>query len=366
MEISTEQYRGVLIDFLEAVEYEEPDCDTDSVMQQRIGDLAFVYSGTVGHFLEPDSRQLLVAIEEQHLLAVIRTVTRMVALSWQGIPQPVMLTLSIHFTHFVLGDDSREDPSRLMENFVPDLLQGVQQSHPIWKSMFSFFPEVLGHYGSFLQITMLNSILDFVQACWIERWRSGATPGSAEYPMFLRRLSSLGTFCAATLFPSSKIDERENFEDITTALAHFIPIVALINDLFSFYKETKEGEEDESIVGNICTAEGVSVEQALRKVSEDSVRACQTLDQVLRDSGSGTIADTVSSFIQGYIRWHLCEERYRMEDLADAPGENAVKFRLFRNLACKAGGVRLVDFTQLTPATVPQNTLAYLERTPGN
>lgn len=354
MEISTERYVALLVKFLDEIGYREEDDPQGDILRERAERLTYVYCGTVDHFAHSDVLHAL-DIDSMRLAAAIRTATRMVVFGWQNLPVDVMLTLTIFFTHCVLGDDFREGPPHLMDSFVSKLLCGSEQSHPIWRLLLSFFPNVLRYYENFLQFTMFNGVLEFIQACWIERLQPCGAPGSTEYPMFLRRMSSLGTFCGASLFPAEQFHERGQFEGIITVVAYSVPIIGLVNDLFSFYKEMGRKAEDTSIVNNIGVAEGVSLEQALHKILDDSTRAIQELIGALEKMAHPVVLKTAHDFVRGYIRWHLCDERYRMQELSDPDGaeSSAVKFRRFHEIACKAGCADLVDLSQLRFSRVP-------------
>lgn len=343
MEISAKRYVDLIVEFLERVGYDEP----EGSRQERAQSLRYVFRGTMEHFTRPCMRD--VTADYGYLTSVVRTITRMTVFGWGSIPLHAMVPLNIYFTYVILEDDPKDDPLRghpyLMESFVLDLLRGEEQLHPRYRALFSFFPDLLRCYGKFQQLTMLKSTLELIQGFWIERRRFGGFPGSNEYPMFLRRLNGLGDFSGASLFPVAQFDEDQQFDCIVTVIAQVEPVVALVNDLFSFYKEASA--EETCLVNSICSTEGVGSEQVLRRVVDHSVRAVRKLREVIEIRQSPGVTKTVNDFIRGYIRWHLCDERYRMSELdvqCGDEGTNAVKFQRFRQIACRAGCVGTVDF----------------------
>jgi len=250
MDISLERYVEHLVKFLEDVGYHENGHSRD----ECASDLRYVFHGTMKHFSQPRVRDVLRDRDHERLPSAIRTITRVVVFCWVKVPRDVKVALTIYLVYILLGDDISEEPSSYMESFVDGFLQGSEQRHPIWRLLFKFFPEVLGHYGSFTRLTMVKSTLEFIQGCWADRQGFQGFPGSREYPMFLRRLNGLGDVCGATLFPTVQFDEDASFEDLTTVIAQLEPIVALVNDLFSFYKET--GAEEGGLVRNLCRVDG--------------------------------------------------------------------------------------------------------------
>lgn len=343
MEISAERYVDLIVEFLEEVKYsdlENPSSETEE-------NLRHLFRETMTHFEPPRVRGASI---NRQLTSIVRTITRMTAFGWGNLPRDVMVPLNIYFTYVILEDDPGGDPflgnSGLMESFVDDFLCGREQLHPRFRSLFAFFPELLRCYGQFSQITMVKSTLELIQSFWLERQQFQGFPGASDYPMFLRRLGGLGDFSGAALFPAAQFDEG-HFEDIVTVIAQIEPIVALVNDLFSFYKEVNGPEKDVCLVRNICLVDGLDTEQVLRQVADDSASAVRKLTGILERPQSEAALKTVNDFVRGYIRWHLCDERYRMKELGARCGNrssNVVKFRRFHEIACHAGCVDLVDF----------------------
>lgn len=349
MEISAERYVDVLVGSLERVGYGEPEV----LREGRAKTLCHVFRATMEYFARPDVRAAVV--HRGKLRDTARSITRMTVFGWENLPLDAMVPLNIYFTYVALEDnpkdDAADDPFRetspLMESFVRDLLSGTRQAHPGFGSLFDFLPDLLRCYGTFSQLTMLKSTLELFQGFWIESRGFRGSPGASDYPLFLRRLNGLGDFSGAALFPVARFDEDRQFGDIVTVIAQLEPVVALVNDLFSSYKETNA--EEVCLVDTICVTEGVSGEHALDRIAEDGVRAVHTLVDVVESRRCPGVLKTVHDFVRGYIRWHLCDERYQMYDLeARCEGSaNAVRFRRFREIACHAGCVDLVDFHTL-------------------
>ncbi|GAB3949710.1 terpene synthase family protein [Streptomyces sparsus] len=349
VDMSAKRYTELLTDFLGEVEYHDLEVPSEDRMQA----LCDVFQETMEHFTgQIDIRG--VPFDHEWLTCIVRTITRMTVFGWGNLPRDAMVPLNIYFTYVILEDDPREGPaladSPLMGSFACDLLRGREQAHPRFRSLFSFFPRLLGHYGPYAQLTMIKSNLELTQGFWIESRKFKGLPGASDYPMFLRRLNGLGDFSGAALFPAADFDEQKQFEDIVTVIAQIEPVVALVNDLFSFYKEIDDPEGDISLVENICTTEGACLETALQRIADDAARATRKLLGVAQDCRSATVWGTVQDFVRGYIRWHLCDERYRMRELVP----HSVKFQAFQNMACDAGCIDGVDFAALSRLKMPR------------
>lgn len=161
--------------------------------------------------------------------------------------------------------------------------------------------------------------------------------------MFLRRLTSLGGAVAGTIFPAAKFD-KELFAEISCVMVHIDGPVALVNDLFSFYKE--HDQDEANLVTNWCTVDGITVEQALTRLTNDTIQACRQILEIL-DSKNPEIIATIRGFIHGYVTWHICDLRYRMREVYDREdlGDWGIRFR---NYFDKAMDVGWVDFDEWT------------------
>lgn len=345
MGISTERYAELLVEFLEGVGYNDVE-DPDEELPQT---LRHVFSATRKHFETHGLAQ-----DRKRLATVIRTISRMTVFGWGNLPLNVMVRLNIYFTYVILEDDPADGStlahSPLMDSFTPDLLSGREQAHPRYRSLFSFLSELLRCYGPYSQLTMTKSNLELIQGFLIESRHFKGLPGATSYPMFLRRLNALGDFSGAALFPAAQFDERKQFEEIVTVIAQIEPVVALVNDLFSFYKEVSDPAGDVSLVENICATEGVGTEQVLRRIADEATKATNKLTAALQGQRSKEPLSTVHDFVRGYIRWHLCDERYRLRELVVPAGDgssSAAKFRRFHEMACRAGCTDRVDFHAL-------------------
>ena len=164
--------------------------------------------------------------------------------------------------------------------------------------------------------------------------------------MFLRRLNGLGQLTAASLFPKEQFDEQAVFAEVVSAMPTMEHIVTLVNDIFSFYKEFDAPDDQTVLVMNICAVEGISITEALDKLTEYTIRGCQQLFTTFEEKDSQVNA-TVKAFTMGYITWHLCDGRYRMREIYDRLGDGPIdeKFRVYYEYADQSAGVDLAEWT---------------------
>ena len=103
-----------------------------------------------------------------------------------------------------------------------------------------------------------------------------------------------------------------------------------INDLISFYKEFDDPEDEVILVRNYCIVEGISLHQALRKLTSQAVCGCEQLFAVFDDK-TPQVKAAIFAFLQGYITWHLTSDRYRMDEVFEQAGDSpdGLEFRRY-------------------------------------
>ncbi|KAI0120647.1 trichodiene synthase [Xylariales sp. AK1849] len=329
------EYVAALAKFLETIDYQ----DDNFSHEQRVNTLQHVYYHTAKHFDQPIEKAAL-EVRPKRLQAVMRTSTLVTVYCWAKCPLDVMVGVAIYFVYIIMLDDSGKIPSMQMTTFCEDLIDGRMQKHQFWQRMNAHLTNFLRLYGGFCGMTILRSTLDFFQGCWIEQKNFGGFPGSGYFPHFLRRLNGLGGVSSATLFPSSEFNEELVFEEIVTAVAQIEPQLTLCNDLISFYKEFDSPHDQINLVSNLTHCNRVGWEVAFEQLTRDTILYCKQLVDVFQGK-EPKVEATIRAFVHGYVTWHLCDPRYRMQEVYEQVGqdENATKFRRFYQRATSIGQI---------------------------
>ena len=150
----------------------------------------------------------------------------------------------------------------------------------------------------------------------------------------------MGHCVGASLFPAVQFDEQALFIEITTAIAHIENLVIFINDLISFYKEFDDPRDQIGLVKNNCHVEGISLEQSLEKLTRDTIHCCEHIVGVFEGKDPAVVA-TLEAWVQGYMTWHLCDKRYRMNEVYEHSDNSpvGVKFRRYYEEARRVGSI---------------------------
>ena len=347
-EFPLDHYLSALVRLLDTVNYRDDSFEHD----ERVKRLQHVYCETANYFAQPIQQQTL-KVEPKKLTAVMRTSARAAVYCWVKVSPQVMAAISIYFVHTFLLDDSNIDPDAGMASFSQDLLDGKQQKDPFWRLMNGYLPHLLQYYGSFCGLNILRNTFDFFQGCWIETHEFQGYPGSSDYPQYLRRLNGQGGICGAALFPAEDFNERTLFKEITSAIAQIDPVVTSVNDLISFYKEYDRPRDQVSLVTNYCQVDGISLDQAFDRLTENAIYACERLLNLFDDGQVPAVADSIQHFLYGYITWYFCDERYRIHEVYERSGNSpdGMKFREYYESATKVGSIDFKEWA-VSPSTV--------------
>ncbi|KAK4081234.1 uncharacterized protein Triagg1_2766 [Trichoderma aggressivum f. europaeum] len=329
-------YLETLVRLLDTVRYNDENFTDD----ERASYLKYSYSTAAEHFAQPHVQESLKAPPER-LSAALKTIVAMVVYSWSHVSEELMADLTIFYTYALLLDDSIEQPAGFMVNWYGDLLNAKPQSHGWWRLVNEFLPNLLRHYGGYCQINIVRSTIDLFQGCWIEQHNFKGFRGSSDYPRFLRRMNGLGQSVGSTLYPLEMIDEEKYFLEITTAIAQMENWIVWTNDLFSYYKEYFTERDQTSLVNNYVACDGITLDQALNKLCKDVIRSSEEMIQVFQDKHP-MIYESLTKFMQGYITWHLCDDRYRLIEIYDSSSDSAIAQR-FQKYIESARRVGIID-----------------------
>lgn len=93
-------------------------------------------------------------------------------------------------------------------------------------------------------------------------------------------------------------------------------------------------------MNNYCHVEGLTLDQSLEKLTQNTLAVSERLMSVFADKDPRFV-ETLTRYMHGYVTWHLCDARYRMNEVYEQVGDDEVglKFRRYYEDACKVGRV---------------------------
>ena len=337
----SETYCRAIVRFLDAIKYKDDNLTGD----QRVDCLRHVHTKTAEYFAKPLSRTILKNVEPVRLASVLRTASHIAGYGFPKVPRDVQTDISIYLSIIILLDDDIScDPSTRMDSFWTDIVQGNHQKHPFWVLMNEHLPRLLNHYGSFCAFNTIRGTIDYFQGTWMEQRNIQCYEASDCFPLYLRRLANPGSVVGGLLFPAAQFDDKKLIEEISHVMAHTSELVTFINDLFSFYKEYSQNET--TLVTNWCKAEGITMDQALERLTDNAICSCNQILDILEKKDQAVLS-SIRAFIHGYVTAHFCDMRYRLREVHERKdtGESGEKFRQYFQKAQGTGWVDLEKWT---------------------
>ena len=133
------------------------------------------------------------------------------------------------------------------------------------------------------------------------------------------------------MFPKEQFNETKHFTEIISVIAQMQSWMAYVNDLLSFYKEFDDPRDQSSLINNYCRCEGKTINQALDKLTQESIALSEQITTVFEDKNPEVVA-TLQDTMQGWITWHLCSPRYRLKDFVEYAGDSKTNLQFAEHL----------------------------------
>ncbi|RJE19855.1 hypothetical protein PHISCL_07811 [Aspergillus sclerotialis] len=314
-------YCRAIVRFLDGIKHKDDNLTSD----QRVDCLRHVHSITAEYFTKPLPRTILKNVEPVRLASVLRTASHIAAYGFPKVPRDLRPEYPYGF---------------LLDRSCP----GHTSETPILVIMNEHLPRLLNHYGNFCAFNTVRGTFDYFQGSWMEQRNIQCCEASSCFPLYLRRLASPGSTVGGLLFPAAQFDDRKLIEEISHVMAHTSELVTFINDLLSLYKEYNQKET--TLVTNWCKAEGITMDQALERLTDNAVHSCKQILDILEKKDKAVLS-SVRAFIRGYVTAHFCELRYQLREVYEdkATGESGKKFRQYFEKALGTGWVDLEKWT---------------------
>lgn len=168
------------------------------------------------------------------------------------------------------------------------------------------------HYPVSSANTIFVSALRYVNASVLERESVHSASRTLSYVEYKRSMSATTEAYACFIW------DKQQFPDVKAyiqAIPDVMLYVSYVNDILSFYKEELSGETDNYIHERACVTRKREID-TLREVVSDTLAAVERIRGVL---GEGEARDAFESFAAGYVRVHMINPRYRLDEIMGKP-----------------------------------------------
>ncbi|THH31856.1 hypothetical protein EUX98_g2330 [Antrodiella citrinella] len=232
--------------------------------------------------------------------------------SYRYAPVDVQVAIAIYTFLCITCDDPGILPNDVIRDFAPRFFSGSKQRHPILTHLVEHLAVLREHYATFSANAIAVSTLDFINAEMFVRDEGGAEvhrPEALGYIDYMRWKNGVGEAFVVFIWPKALFPETRTYVQAIPAAVAFI---CLCNDLLSFHKECKAGEED-NYVSQHAAIFHQSATHSLRDIVERMVSLDRTVKTLLGDTTPERRA--WDSYVAGYIEFHLQSPRYCLKEV---------------------------------------------------
>ncbi|RAH52113.1 terpenoid synthase [Aspergillus piperis CBS 112811] len=236
---------------------------------------------------------------------------------YPSLKDPLRLSIAVWTAYIFSLDNICTDASfRDQMKSYRSVFFGQSTDLKFLNGLYTSLEDLSKYYDTFAGDMIMKSVLDYVSINILEEEQKERkddfmlSSSTSMFPDFLRQKSAIGEAYAFLNFPGSW-----NVASYFPLIPDMAAIVDRLNDVVSFYKESVLGNEAGTLVRQTCVCLGVSEYEAIE------IRAAQCLDciQRLRGACQGDVKllKRVNEFIQGYALYHLCLDRYKLNDFGN-------------------------------------------------
>ncbi|OJJ54222.1 hypothetical protein ASPSYDRAFT_50254 [Aspergillus sydowii CBS 593.65] len=305
-QVSAKDLSEVLVRFLHRFQYD----DNDRLPQ---AELEAIYNFVLPYI--PDNKK------------IVREMADYVHCTFSFLPLEIRQAVALYDAFQMSMDDTPVEQHDSLQGLCAQLSTGDKVQHPVWSEFFKAIPLLLKHYGPYVQTTVFRGALEFIQATCLERtlFRGHA---DSSYPSYIRRMSAQGPVQTSICFPEAEFPQEKYLSLIASLEAESEDFVALVNDLFSFYKESETPFERINFPLNVAACSGRPVLEVLNEMVEKAAAPWERVQKILGSVDCDQhLYGRVHAFFKGYVRYHLSCARYKIAGLcAEAGNEELHRF----------------------------------------
>ncbi|KAJ6028446.1 Trichodiene synthase [Penicillium herquei] len=297
-----EEYTEIFQSFLHEIDFQIPNHEYHAALQSEM----------TFHFTEEGFSENFIRL----LRPILEASAGIAMTTFYHTSLEVQKNVGIYTTYAIFIDDQAKELEHDLKQFSLNLLCGKPQKNKLLESYAQFLMGMHDLFGQFGGDMIIKDTIQFISACYLElkfETNNLSFPRDApDFPNYIRIKTGVAEAYAFMVFPEHLFSEEKYLGSYLPIISYLQAYLNSANDIMSSYKEAFE-EEDCNFVDNSAKMLGVTRIKALRKLCADTVELVGRLRCL--SSTNSTLCVTIESFIHGYIMYHLCQRRYRLEEL---------------------------------------------------
>ncbi|OQV04611.1 hypothetical protein CLAIMM_09466 [Cladophialophora immunda] len=178
------------------------------------------------------------------------------------------------------------------------------------------------YYGPYSTGAIQKGFVEFLMGSIIEaRFPNGLRQDSLTYipstaAHLLRDKAGAGEVYAHFMFPTHLAPEDRYLGKYFVCVRDMMDWINFTNDIMSFYKENVALDvrvEENTYIQNRARCEGKPALEVLRDLCNEVVVLTESIRRGLK--GEEVLEDIWENYVNGYILFHACDQRYRLNEL---------------------------------------------------
>ena len=202
-----------------------------------------------------------------------------------------------------------------IQTFALKFGTGEPQGRPHLDSFARFLKqETPKFFGPCVTNLIIISALDGVNGHIIEsRFANGFPHSMTGFSAWMRAKTGYADSYGYFQFNEREFPESEWLGRYIQGLPYVRDVFGFINDILSFYKERVLKKEN-TLISNLAEENGCDAMASLKDLCAQTVTMTHDLRQMFGREG-GALLKPFDTFIDGYFKWHLDMDRYRLGEI---------------------------------------------------
>ncbi|GAB1216721.1 hypothetical protein ATERTT37_005939 [Aspergillus terreus] len=302
--VSRKDFEDVINGFLKSISYRRPEVHANVLALKDATEARLLATGV--------SADLIARIQ-----MVVKTAVAISACAYSHTSREVQEVIAEYTVLVTTMDDHAVNMTEDLRTFASKVLLGQPLEHELFCSTKIWMETKHLLFGEFAGDMLLKNTLDFISIsnfeAKIEKTNilrgSSCAPETAEY---LRGKTGAGEIYAFFIFPEDQFPEDRYLESYFPAIPYFIQYTSLVNDMISFYKEEQQDERN-NFIHVYARSHSISPLEALMETRRRAVEVYHHAVGILSQDGDKRLLEAGLSFLHGYVTFHFCTPRYRLE-----------------------------------------------------
>ncbi|PWY83875.1 terpenoid synthase [Aspergillus sclerotioniger CBS 115572] len=315
--ITKRDYEDVINGFLKDISFQPPTMEFDMGLKTRVENRLESYG---------ISQEFITEIE-----LCIKTATKISSCSYPFASREVLEAIALYATYVISIDDITGNILPDLQSYGSQLVHGQTHRHELLRGFTKFLADLPQLFGNFGGDMIIKGTMEFIASAVVEQSQNGIhlSRDASDYLVFFRAKTGVAEPFAFLCFPEDINPEDRDLAKYVSAVPNIMLFLGYVNDLLSFYKEELKDGDCPGFIRDYAMVHGATSLQALRQLRHETIEEVRKIRSIL--AGDPATAERIEQFIHGYIFYHLCAGRYRLDEL-DIPAAVEAK-RRFHGLA---------------------------------